>query len=88
MPDMHSTHRRKRGFFHDHSLSIAYSAVLLLWICLYVVSNPNTHVGSFSAMPSRTGTGTVVMVLATKFLYEGRSPESRRCPKTVLWPAL
>lgn len=87
MPDAHSLHRHKRNFFHEHSLSIAASAVLLLWICLYIVSNPNTHLGAFFGNAIADWTGTVVMVLATKFLYEKGSTESRRCPKTILRPA-
>lgn len=88
MPDAHSAHHRKRSFFHEHSLSIVSGAILLLWICLYVFSNPSTHVGSFFGNAIADWTGTVVMVLATKFLYEKGSSESRRLPKTVLRPAL
>lgn len=85
-----STHpaRRRRSFFYEHSLSIISSAVLLLWICLYMVSNPSTHLGSFFGNAIADWTGTVVMVLATKFLYEKGSSESRRLPKTILRPAL
>lgn len=88
MPDAHPPHHRRRSFFYEHSLSLASGAILLLWICLYVVSNPNTHLGSFFGNAIADWTGTVVMVLATKFLYEKGSSESRRLPKNVLRPAL
>ncbi|MGB6875807.1 MAG: hypothetical protein WBD87_07205 [Candidatus Acidiferrales bacterium] len=81
-------HHRKRGFFHEHSLSIASSAILLLWICLYLISNPSTHLGSFFGNAIADWSGTVVMVLATKYLYEKGSTESRRLPKTMLRPTL
>jgi hypothetical protein len=88
MPDPHPRHHRKRSFFHEHSLSIVSGAVLLLWTCLYFVSNPSTHLGAFYGNAIADWSGTVVMVLATKFLYEKGSAESRRCATTVLQPRL
>jgi hypothetical protein len=78
----------KRGFVHQHSLSIASIAILLLWICLYIVSNPTTHLGSFYGNAIADWSGVVVTVLATKYLYERNSAESRPLPKSVLRPAL
>lgn len=78
----------RRSFFHEHSLSIISIAILILWICLYIFSNPSTHLGSFFGNAIADWTGTVVMILATKYLYERGSSESRRCPKTILRPAL
>lgn len=77
---------RRPSFFREHSLSIVSSAILLLWICFYIFSNPSTHLGSFFGNAIADWTGTVVMVLATKFLYEKGSSESRRLPKTALRP--
>lgn len=88
MTDAFFSHRHHRGFFHEHSLSIAASAILVLWICLYIVSNPSTHVGSFFGNAIADWTGTVVMILATKYLYEKGSSESRRLPKSALRPTL
>jgi hypothetical protein len=85
--DTRQSHRR-RAFLHEHSLSIASSAILLLWICLYIVSSPSTHIGSFFGNAIADWTGTVVMVLATKYLYEKGSSESRHLPKTIVRPAL
>lgn len=70
-----------RGFFHEHSLSIAASAILLLWICLYIFSDPSTHLGSFFGNAIADWSGVLVAVLGTKFLYEKGSKESREPPK-------
>ena len=79
---------QKPGFVQEHSLSITSIAILLLWICLYIVSNPTTHAGSFFGNAIADWSGVVVTVLATKYLYEKNSAESRRLPKTILRPAL
>jgi hypothetical protein len=81
-------HVPKRGFVYQHSLSLASGGILLLWICLYCVSSPSTHIGSFYGNAIADWSGVVVTVLATKYLYEKGSAESRRLPKTVLRPAL
>jgi hypothetical protein len=81
-------HVHTRGFVRHHSLSIASIAILLLWICLYVVSNPSTHFGAFYGNAIADWSGVVVTVLATKYLYERNSAESRPLPKTILRPAL
>ena len=81
--------RARRGnhsFIHEHSLSIAAVIILTVWICLYAVSNPGTHLGSFFGNAIADWSGVVVMVFATKFLYERGSAESRRLPKNVLSP--
>ena len=81
-PDVHPR-RHHPGFFHEHSLSITASAILVLWICLYRVSNPGTHIGSFFGNAIADWSGVVVMVLATKFLYEKGSAESRKVKGVV-----
>ncbi|MDR3720625.1 MAG: hypothetical protein P4L00_03430 [Candidatus Acidoferrales bacterium] len=78
----------KRSFLHQHSLSISATAVLLLWICLYTVSSPSTHIGSFFGNAIADWSGVVVTILATKYLYEKDSAESRPLPKNLLKPVL
>jgi hypothetical protein len=75
---------RKHGFIHEHSLTIASAGILIVWICLYAVSNPGTHLGSFFGNAIADWSGVVVMVFATKYLYERGSAESRRPPKHLL----
>jgi hypothetical protein len=74
---------RKKSFIHEHSLSIAASCILIAWIALYHASDPKTHWGSFFGNAIADWSGVVVMVLATKYLYERGSAESRRLPKSL-----
>ena len=76
---------KKRSFLHEHSLSIASIALLSLWIILYVFANPSTHLGSFFGNAIADWSGVVVTVLATKYLYEKGSAESRT-PEGFLGP--
>ena len=79
-------HPGKHGFIREHSLSIAAAGILTLWICLYSVSSHHTHLGSFFGNAIADWSGVVVMVFATKYLYERGSAESRRPPKKRLSP--
>jgi len=72
---------RRRSFVHRHSLSIVSAAITLLWIVLYALSSPSTHLGSFFGNAIADWTGVVVTVLATKFMYEKGSAESRQPPR-------
>jgi hypothetical protein len=83
---MARTHRQEHRFIRQHSLSIASAGILTLWICLYSVSSPSTHLGSFFGNAIADWSGVVVMVFATKYLYEKGSAESRRPPKNLLSP--
>jgi hypothetical protein len=69
--------KHRHPFLRRHSLSLTAVAILSLWIALYRVSNPNTHLGGFYGNAVADWTGLLVMVLATKFLYERGSVESR-----------
>ncbi len=71
---------RRRSFLSRHSLSIAAISILLLWIVLYSLSSPQTHLGSFFGNAIADWSGVVVTVVATKYLYEKGSEESRKPP--------
>jgi hypothetical protein len=75
MPDKSNT---QVSFIRRHSLGVASVAILILWIVLYSVSDPGTHVGSFFGNAIADWSGVVVTVLATKYMYEKGSAESRR----------
>ena len=77
---------RKRSFVREHSLSLASSGILILWIVLYRVSSQHTHVGSFFGNAIADWLGMLVTVLASHHLYEKGSSESAPLPKTVLTP--
>jgi hypothetical protein len=81
----HGTHHphRKRSFFHRHSLSIVSALIVIAWIVAYCFSDPNTHVGSFFGNAIADWSGVLVTVLATKWLYEKNSAESRRPPPDI-----
>jgi len=53
---------------------------------LYTLSDPKTHLGSFYGNAIADWTGLVVTVLATKFMYEKGSAESRQPPHPLLRP--
>ena len=74
----------RKSFLARHSLSIAASCILVLWIVLYCISDPGTHWGSFFGNAIADWTGMVVMVFATKHLYEKGSAESKKPPKEIL----
>lgn len=74
----------KGSFFHRHSLSIVSGSILAIWIIAYSFSNPSTHWGSFFGNAIADWTGMVVTVLATKYMYEVGSAESRNPPRHFL----
>jgi len=76
-------HRRRKNesFIRHHSLSLATAAILLLWICLYAVSDDSTHLGSFFGNAIADWSGVLVTILATKYMYEKGSAESRQPPQ-------
>jgi hypothetical protein len=85
------TVKTKRGpvnFFRFHSLSIVTLAILLLWVVLYICSDPNTHAGSFYGNAIADWSGTVVVIIATKYLFERGSEESRPLHGRVKNPIL
>jgi hypothetical protein len=81
MADQHhrAGHRREgwRWFVKEHSLGLVSVGVLVLWVVLYVKSDPNTHLGSFFGNAIADWSGSVVIIFGTKFLLEAGSAESR-----------
>lgn len=69
---------KRRGFFYRHSLSIVAIGLLVLWIVLYHFSDPATHLGSFFGNAIADWSGSVIIILGTKYLLEIQSAESRR----------
>ena len=76
--------KSKLPFVRRHGLSITAGAVLLAWLILYSVSDDQTHWGSFFGNAIADWTGLFVMVLATKYMYERGSKESKRLRHPLL----
>jgi len=78
------TPRHRRSWWRRHSLTLVAGSILLLWFVLYCVSSEHTHWGSFFGNAIADWTGLVVMILATKHMYEKGSPESKQPPPKIL----
>jgi hypothetical protein len=80
--------KKHRSFWARHSLSIVSGTILLIWIVLYRISDEHTHMGAFYGNAIADWSGLLVTVLATKYMYEVGSAESRKPPKQwheALW---
>src|SRR5260370_35597998 len=88
MASVTSIHRapRQDSFLKRHSLSIVAISLLLLWIVMYAVSDEKTHLGSFFGNAIADWSGVVVTILATKYLFEKGSSESRVDPNPPASP--
>ncbi len=74
---MAKTKRKKPGFFAEHSLSLVAIALLIVWLVGYRLLDPKTHLGAFFGNAIADWSGSVVIIVGTKFLYEVGSAESR-----------
>lgn len=66
------------SFLTRHSLSIAAGAVVVLFLILYIATNPSTHAGAFFGNAIADWAGLLATVLATKHLTERK--ERRKLP--------
>ncbi|MDQ5871891.1 MAG: hypothetical protein M3547_06745 [Acidobacteriota bacterium] len=73
-------------FLHSHSLGFAAIAILAAWIFLYVRSDPKTRVGAFLGNSVADWSGTLFLVIGTKYFFETGSAESRRVPRHLQSP--
>lgn len=70
--------KRAPSVLSRHSLSLTVAGILVLWLVLYLRSDPATHLGAFYGNAIADWIGTLLIVMATKYLYEIGSPESRQ----------
>jgi hypothetical protein len=75
---LQSTRIRRGTFLQQHSLSLIVTSILALWIVLYKYADPQTHIGAFYGNAIADWTGTLVIVVLTKYFFEQGSKESRR----------
>lgn len=82
--------RRTKGpllkFLHLHSLSLAAIVILAAWTFLYARSDPKTRVGAFLGNSVADWSGTLFLVIGTKYFFETGSAESRRVPRHLQSP--
>lgn len=71
---------RVASFFHAHGLSIAAVGIFLLWLILYCFADPKSHIGAFFGNAVADWSGSVVIILGTKYLIERGSSESKQRP--------
>jgi hypothetical protein len=71
-------HGKKVNFFRFHSLSLVTIGILVTWIVFYKFSDPDKHAGAFFGNAIADWSGSVVIIIATKYLFEKGSEESRR----------
>src|ERR1041385_215869 len=83
-----SRKHRRHGFLHRHSLSIVAVTLLVLWIVFYCFADPSTHLGAFYGNAIADWSGSVVIIIGTKYLLESHSAESRRVKGRLLNPFL
>jgi hypothetical protein len=76
--EMSADKRRKRGWWGRHSLTIVAAALLALWFAGYLVFDPQSHLGAFCGNAIADWSGSLMIILGTKFFYEVGSKESRR----------
>jgi hypothetical protein len=74
-------HSAFRRFLHDHSLTLVSVLILSTWVILYRQADPQTHLGAFYGNAIADWSGTVLIVMATKWLCEKGSTESRKVPR-------
>src|SRR5947208_14951317 len=69
--------KHRHSFLDRHSLSMVAVGLLIVWIVGYRMLDPKTHLGAFFGNAVADWSGSVVIILGTKYLYEVGSTESR-----------
>lgn len=69
--------KRDKPWYAQHSLSLVSVGLLILWIVGYTRLDPQTRLGAFCGNSIADWSGSVMIILGTKFFYEVGSAESR-----------
>jgi hypothetical protein len=72
--------KQKDSWWQRHSLSLVAITLLLFWIVGYGMLDEKKHLGAFFGNAIADWSGSVVIILGTKFFYEVGSAESRAVP--------
>ena len=69
--------KQTRPWFVRHSLTIVAAALLLLWVAGYLALDPKSHLAAFCGNAIADWSGSLVIIVGTKYLYEVGSSESK-----------
>jgi len=69
--------QRKQPWIARHSLTIVAAALLSLWLCGYLWLDPGSRLSAFCGNAIADWSGSLMIILGTKFFYEIGSSESR-----------
>jgi hypothetical protein len=72
-----SRRKSKSHWLARHSLSLVAGLLLIVWFVGYVYLDPQSRLSAFCGNAIADWSGSLVIILGTKFLYEIGSRESR-----------
>ena len=75
---MPRTRKQSKSCLAQHSLSLVAGLLLVTWFLGYMYLDPKSHLGSFCGNAIADWSGSLVIILGTKFLYEIGSSQSRQ----------
>ena len=70
--------KASRSWLQRHSLSCVAAILLALWIVGYLYLDPKSRLSAFCGNAIADWSGSLVIILGTKFFYEINSSESRK----------
>lgn len=79
---------QKHSWFVRHSLSIVAALLLALWIAGYVWLDPESRLSGFCGNAIADWSGSLVLIIGTKFFYEVGSKQSRPYKRKGAHPVL
>jgi hypothetical protein len=72
-----SRRKSKSSWLARHSLSLVAGTLLIVWFVGYVYLDPQSRLSAFCGNAIADWSGSLVIIIGTKFLYEIGSRESR-----------
>ena len=80
--------KHRRSWLAQHSLTLVAVLLLLVWFAGYVWLDPKTHLSAFCGNAIADWSGSLVIIVGTKFLYEIGSAESKKVSGRLANPLL